>query len=119
MYDELEKPLRELALSEPLAQRARGMIPPVAATAPNGIKVLRVVSVDKTKNEAHLEVHFFNRNYLNAIVNEYNGNQTKAKNIFPIAGGSRLRAGSALGQVQVDSSPSPLSPSIKKHATEP
>ncbi len=119
MYEELDKPLRELALNEPLAERARGMIPPVAATAPNGIKLLRVVSVDKTKNEAHLEVHFFNRNYLNAIINEYTGNQSKAKNIFPISGGSRLRAGSALGQVQVDSSPSPLLPSIKKHATEP
>ncbi|MGB7202808.1 MAG: baseplate J/gp47 family protein [Pyrinomonadaceae bacterium] len=120
MYEELEKPLRELALDEPLAERARGMMPPVAATAPNGIKLLRVVSVHKANNEALIELHFFNRNYFTAIVNEYTADQSKAKNIFPISGGSRLRAGSALGQVQVDSSPVPPGlPSIKKHASEP
>jgi len=112
MYDELEKPLRELALSEPLAERARLMTDAPAANTQNGIKAVRVfIDIDpitsKPKDEARLEVYFFNLNFLAAIVTEYTGNNSKAKTIFPISGGSRLRAGSALGQVQVDSSLSP------------
>lgn len=104
MYEELDKPLRELALDEPLAERARGMMPPVAATAPNGIKLLRVVVVDKPNNEAVIELHFFNQNYLTAIKNSV----TPPASIFAIHGGSRLRAGSALGQVQVTNISKPL-----------
>ena len=112
MYDELEKPLRELALSEPLAERVRLMTDAPAANTQNGIKAVRVFIdndpiTTKPKDEARLEVYFFNLNFLAAIVAEYTGNNSKAKTIFPIAGGSRLRAGSALGQVQVDSSLSP------------
>jgi hypothetical protein len=102
MYDELEKPLRELALREPLAERARLMTD--APSAVNGIKAVRV-SVENTKNEATLEVHFFNLNYLEAIKDKYKLNPSVARQFFPISGGSRLRAGSAIGQVQVDSSP--------------
>jgi len=104
MYDELEKPLRELALREPLAERARLMTDSPAANDPNGIKAVRV-SVDNTLNEAKLEVHFFNLNYLAAIKTAYIANQSLARQFFPISGGSRVRAGSAIGQVQVDSSP--------------
>ncbi len=104
MYEELDKPLRELALDEPLAERARGMMPPVAATAPNGIKLLRVVSVDKPNNEAVIELHFFNQNYLNAIKNSV----TPPANIFAIYGGSRVRGGSAIGQVQVTNISKPI-----------
>ena len=167
MYDELEKPLRELALSEPLAERARLMtdvpakmpesvvdaMPPACKTAltqpaatplykkpihssdvyelqakvadltaaqrksildclPNGIKAVRVfIDLDpitgKPKDEARLEVYFFNPNYLAATITKYATNNSNAKKIFPISGGSRLRAGAATGQVQVDSSGSP------------
>jgi hypothetical protein len=111
MYDELEKPLRELALREPLAERARLMTDSPPANAPNGIKTVRV-SVDNAQNEAKLEVHFFNLNYLAAIVAAYAANRSLARQFFPISGGSRLRAGSASGQVQVDSSPAPAPASI-------
>lgn len=82
-----------------------------SATAPNGIKTVRV-SVDNALNEARLEVHFFNLNYLAAIEAEYKLNQSLARQFFPISGGSRLRAGSAIGQVQVDSSPAPAPKAI-------
>jgi len=111
MYEELEKPLRELARSEPLAERARRMTDAPAANTANGMKMVRV-SVDNAKNEARLEVHFFNLNYLAAIVAAYSGNNTQAKSLFPVSGGARLRAGSALGQVQVDSSTAPAVPAI-------
>ena len=112
MYDELEKPLRELALREPLAERVRLMTDSPAANTQNGIKAVRVfIDIDpitsQPKDEARIEVYFFNLNFLASIVTEYTGNNSKAKTILPISGGSRLRAGSALGQVQVDSSPSP------------
>ena len=165
MYDELEKPLRELALGEPLAERARLMtdvpakIPesvvnimsvvckaaltePAASALykkpsassefyelqreisdltalqkksildcmPNGIKAVRIISVDNDR--ARLEVHFFNPNYLQDVIAQYAGSNDRAKNIFPISGGSRLRAGAATGQVQVDSSDSPLNSAI-------
>jgi hypothetical protein len=112
MYFEPETPLRELAQSEPLAARARLMTDAPAAHAPNGIKLLRVASVDGAQNEARLEVHFFNCNYLADIVTKYANDTSVPKRIFPISGGSRIRAGEALGQVQVDSSPLPASPSI-------
>jgi len=107
VYEELDKPLRELALSEPLEKRARGMMPPVAASAPNGIKLLRVVTVDKPNNRAVIELHFFNKNYLNAIDNSV----TPPAQIFAISGGSRIRGGGAIGQVQMTD--------ISKIAAEP
>ena len=112
MYEEIETPLRELARSEPLLERARLMTDAPAANAPNGIKLVRVISVDNVTDEARIEVHFFNLNYLADIVTKYTGDRSLAKRIFPISGGSRIRAGGALGQVQVDSSPLPAPPSI-------
>lgn len=161
MYEELGKPLRELALDEPLAKRARRMtdvpvelpkatvnnMTPVGCKNflllhyslagnvfrlngkpsdltiveknsilrclkfANGIKMVRV-AVDNTGNFATLEVHFFNVNYLAEIVAKYNGNKALARQMFPISGGSRVRAGEATGQVQVDSSSAPVVPGI-------
>lgn len=158
MYEDLGKPLRELALDEPLAKRARRMtdvplelektvvtnMKPVVGCknffllhyslsggfyklngkpsdltivekntilrclkVANGIKMVRV-SVDNADNFATLEVHFFNVNYLADIVKEYNTDKTLARKIFPISGGSRVRAGEAAGQVRVDSSAAPV-----------
>jgi hypothetical protein len=114
MFAHLEKPLRELALSEPLAVRARLMTDAPAATAPNGIKLARVVAVDAAADEARIEVHFFNGNYLGDLVARYDADKSLANRIFPISGGSRIRAGGALGQVQVDSSAAPASPAITR-----
>jgi hypothetical protein len=119
MYEELEQPLRELAQSEPLAKRARAMSDSPGPNAPNGIKLVRV-AVDNASDTALLEVYFYNVNYLPAIVAKYTANRSKAKDIFPIYGGSRVRAGSAAGQVQVNSSPAPAPPAIiMPVATEP
>ncbi len=112
MFSEIEKPLRELALNEPLMARARLMTGVVPANAPNGIKLVRVLSVDNLKNEALLEMHFFNLNRLADIIAAYAVDRSVAKKIFPISGGSRIRAGAALGQVQVDGSPLPAPASI-------
>jgi hypothetical protein len=75
--------------------------------APNGIRMLRVALIDNTDNSAELDVHFFNTNFLKEIVARYDADNSAAKMIFPISGGSRLRAGEAAGQVQVDSSNAP------------
>ncbi len=111
MYEDTLKPLRELARDEPLAERARRMLTG-AADAPNGIRLV-FVAVDNADNFAALEVHFFNTNYLDKIVDKYNNDHKKAKSIFPISGGARLRAGDAEGQVQVDSSNAPPQPAIE------
>ncbi len=112
MFNESVIPLREMALSEPLAARARLMIEASSSNAPNGIKLIRVISVNTVKDEAWIELHFFNLNYLSAIVTKYTNDKSSAQKIFPISGGSRIRAGGALGQVQVDSSLLVASPSI-------
>ena len=68
----------------------------------NGIKV---VFVSVGSNEATLEVEFFNRNYLQTIVDKFDTESPLdpaiARRIFPISGGHRLPAGAAAGQVQV------------------
>lgn len=74
---------------------------------PNGIKMVRV-SVDNLADSAELDVHFFNINFLEDFVTAYGLNNSAAKTLFPISGGSRLRAGEAAGQVQVDSSNAPV-----------
>jgi hypothetical protein len=107
MYEETETPLRELARSEPLLERARLMTDAPGPNAPNGLKMIRVVSVDTATDRAVLDVHFYNLNYLPLILNRYNTNNSRAKSIFPISGGTRVRAGAAAGQVQVMSTPSP------------
>jgi hypothetical protein len=107
MYEEPETPLRELARSEPLLERARLMTEAPGPNAPNGLRMIRVISVDTATDRAVLDVHFYNLNYLPTILNRYNTNNSRAKSIFPISGGTRVRAGAAAGQVQVMSTPSP------------
>src|SRR5690349_982067 len=106
MYEEPEIPLRELAQTEPLMERARLMTDAPGPAAPNGIRMVRV-AVNNATNTATLDVHFYNTNYLPGIINTYNANNNLAKTIFPISGGTRQRAGSAAGQVQVVSTPAP------------
>jgi hypothetical protein len=79
----------------------------------NGIRMIRV-SVDTPNDVATLETHFFNVNFLAEIVTKYNANNSSARKLFPIAGGLRLRAGEAVGQVQVDSSNAPTIPAISQ-----
>jgi hypothetical protein len=118
MYEEIETPLRDLARSEPLAERARLMTDSPGPTAPNGIRLVRV-AVDNATDTATLDVHFYNQNYLAAVVTHYNGNHSRGKSIFPISGGSRLRAGSAAGQVQVVSTPGPPAAITRPDPTKP
>lgn len=96
MYEEVETPLRELARSEPLLERARLMTDSPGPNAPNGIKLVRVVSLNTSTDTAEFEVYFYNLNYLANVAAAAN-----PKAVFPISGGIRVRAGSALGQVQV------------------
>ena len=111
MYEEPELPLRELARSEPLLERARLMTDSPGPNAPNGMKLVRV-AVDNPNDTAVLDVHFYNLNYLPAIIARYTANNSRAKSIFPISGGTRVRAGSATGQVQVDSTGNPPNAAI-------
>jgi hypothetical protein len=68
----------------------------------NGIKLVFVSIVG---DEARLEVQFFNRNYLQDIVDKYDNESptdpTVARRIFSISGGHRLPAGPESGQVHV------------------
>jgi len=112
MYEEVETPLRELAKSEPLRERARLMTDAPGPNAPNGIKLLRVIEVDNASDSAVLDLYFYNLNVLAAVVLKYAGSNHLAKSLFPISGGIRVRAGSALGQVQVDSTGSPSNAAI-------
>lgn len=109
MYNDVERPLRELARTEPLAERARAMSDSPGPAAANGIKLLRVVTIDTVTDTATLDVHFYNRNYLAALAAGVAGN------VFPIAGGTRVRAGSATGQVQAVSitMPDPARPALR------
>lgn len=79
---------------------------------PNGIRMLRVASVDNALDTSALEVHFFNTNFLSEITATYMADHKLAKNVLPISGGHRVTAGSATGQVQVDSSLSPPTSAI-------
>ena len=99
MYEQAETLLRDLARTEPLLERARQMTDAPGPNDPNGIRMVRVVSVDKDADQAILDVHFYNLNYLATILARYNAVNSRARSIFPISGGSRLRAGAAAGQV--------------------
>ncbi len=70
----------------------------------NGIKL---VFVSISGNHAVLEVEFFNRNYLQKIIDKFDAefptDPAVGRRIFPISGGHRLPAGAAAGQVQVQS----------------
>lgn len=92
------KTLRSRATDqEALAERARNLGPA------NGIKLVFVTAV--TTTEATVEVEFFNRNFLQTIVDKFNtespGDPSIARRIFPISGGHRVPAGAAAGQVHV------------------
>ena len=65
--------------------------------AANGIKLVRVTSVNSVAGAAELDVYFYNRNYLKEI----GQSTTSPRNIFAISGGARVRGGGAMGQIQV------------------
>jgi hypothetical protein len=71
----------------------------------NGIKLVFVSIPNVPGDEARLEVQFYNRNYLQRIIDKYTTDLPTdphiASRIFSISGGHRLPAGSASGQVQV------------------
>jgi hypothetical protein len=71
----------------------------------NGIKLVFVTIPNPAGDEARLEVQFFNRNYLQRIVDKYTSELATdphvASRIFSTSGGHRLPAGPATGQVQV------------------
>ena len=71
----------------------------------NGIKLVFVSIPSVPGDEARLEVEFFNRNYLQKIIDKYTADVATdpqiASRIFSISGGHRLPAGPAAGQVQV------------------
>src|SRR5437762_8816931 len=81
---------------EALEERARQLRS--ATTLANGINH---VFVSLGGGIATLEVEFYNRNYLQKLVNKYNADHSAAPSIFRISGGHRLIAGSGTGQVQV------------------
>lgn len=123
MYEREEQPLREIARSEPLQERIRLMTESVTATSPNGIKLVRVsIDIDpitnKPKDEARLDIYFYNPNYLTgagsvALV-------AKPKEVFPISGGSRVRGGDAIGQIQVTTiTPSATDPNVLTLVVKP
>jgi hypothetical protein len=68
----------------------------------NGINL---VFVSLAAGVATLEVQFFNRNFLNTIIDKYDLESpldpAVARRIFTLSGGQRLVAGAAAGQVQV------------------
>ena len=66
---------------------------------PNGIKMLLVTAL--AANQATLEVHFFNTNFLNTFLAKAIAQPSSIKEIFPITGGHRVIAGPASGQVRV------------------
>src|SRR4051794_1922650 len=60
--------------------------------------------------EARLELRFHNANHVAAIRTDATVSAAASRQIFPISGGHRLRAGAAAGQVQATSiaaSPAP------------
>jgi hypothetical protein len=82
---------------EALAERARNL------GALNGFQLV-LVSLQPAAGplEARLEVHFHNDNQLAAILAAVAADPMAARQIFPISGGHRLLAGTALGQVQIN-----------------
>ncbi len=66
---------------------------------PNGIKMLLVTSL--AANQATLEVHFFNTNFLSNFLAQAIAQPSSIPEMFPITGGHRVVAGPASGQVQV------------------
>lgn len=81
---------------EALEERARQLL--TATTLANGIDH---VFVSLVAGVATLEVEFYNRQYLQKIINKYNADHSSAPDIFPLSGGHRIVAGPGMGQVQV------------------
>ena len=91
------KTLRSRATDkEALEERARQLR--IATTPANGIDH---VFVSLAAGVATLEVEFFNRKYLQTIIDKYDADHSAAQRIFSISGGHRLIAGPGTGQVQV------------------
>jgi hypothetical protein len=65
----------------------------------NGIRMVVVTALDTGSDQATLNVHFFNRNGFGPI-GDYAIDADTARQLFPITGGHRIRAGDASGQVQ-------------------
>ena len=90
---------------EALAERARNL---------GTLTGLRLVLVDLvpavSPTEARLELRFHNANHVAAIRIDASASLAALRQIFPISGGHRLRAGAAAGQVQataIAASPAP------------
>lgn len=122
MFETQEPPLRDLARNEPLLERSRLMTESVGPASPNGIKLVRVfIEIDpitnKPKDEARLDVYFYNPNYLTGANSV--ATVTKPKDIFMISGGTRVRGGKAAGQVQVDSITPAADPNVLSLVVKP
>jgi Baseplate J-like protein len=84
--------------TEALQARAKSL----DANGLNGMqRVLVTLGPPVNPTVAHLEVQFYTPHELANIVTDIGGNLALGKQIFPISGGHRVLAGSALGQVQV------------------
>jgi hypothetical protein len=70
----------------------------------NGI---RMMLVRPEADQAVLETHFFNLNYLESVLLKIAADPSIASRIFPISGGHRILAGSAEDQVRVVSASAP------------
>jgi hypothetical protein len=83
--------------AEALEERARNL------GTRNGVKLVFVtLEPAATPTHAWLDLEFHNSNELNNILNDVNTNGVPATQIFPLTGGTRVRAGDQFGQVQVD-----------------
>lgn len=68
----------------------------------NGIRLILVsLHPDTDLTEAHLAVHFYNANELQAIFDDFAADPARAREIFPVTGGHRVRGGPLSGQVQI------------------
>jgi hypothetical protein len=68
-----------------------------------GFNGIRMALVEIADGEAYLDLHFYNRNFFEEILElaDTVADPAAARRIFPLSGGKRLPAGSAGGQVQV------------------
>lgn len=69
----------------------------------NGVKLILVDHLDSTVSPplAHLQVHFYNSQWLGDIANDFDPNDKELRKILTISGGYRVPAGWDAGQVHV------------------
>ena len=79
---------------EALQERARKL--DTAIPSFNGMRMVLVSALDVPNQQASLDIHFFNQNYLEAMATA-----AGSAALFPISGGHRILAGPATGQIQV------------------